>query len=144
MKIKIIDKIFIAWMRKHGLTLLRITLAVVFIWFGALKVGSVSPVADLVMRTYPFFPEPAFLSFLGLWEIAIGLGLMFKITLRTTLALLWFQMLGTFAAAVLDPSLFFMHSNIFLLTTQGEFVVKNLVFLAASIVVGGHEVDSWI
>ena len=144
MKLKTIDKIFIEWMRRYGLTFLRFALGAVFIWFGMLKVLGVSPVADLVSRTYSFFPEPGFLLFLGSWEVAIGIGLILKITLRTTLALLWLQMSGTFTALLLDPSTFFVHSNIFLLTTQGEFVIKNLVFIAASIVIGGYEVDSWI
>lgn len=144
MNLKKIDKLLIMWMHKHGLTLLRVTLGIVFIWFGALKVGGVSPVADLVGRAYPFFPEQAFILFLGCWEIIIGLGLIGKITLRATLALLWLQMLGTFAALLLDPLTFFTDSNIFLLTTEGEFVIKNLVFIAASIVIGGHEIDSWI
>ena len=144
MKLKLIDKIFIAWMHQHGRMILRIAIGIVFVWFGVLKVLGLSPVAELIEHTYSFFPQPEFLLFLGFWEIAIGIGLIFKIALRTTLALLWFQMSGTFAALFLDPSLFFLHSNIFLLTTEGEFVIKNIVFIAASMVIGGHDVDSWL
>ncbi len=143
-ELKTIDMLFIAWMRRHGLMLLRVAVGIVFLWFGALKIFGVSPVADLVMRAYPFFPEPDFMIFLGLWEIVIGAGLLFKVTLRATLALLWLQMFGTFTALVIDPSAFFIQGNILLLTAQGEFVVKNLVFVAASIVIGGNEIDSWI
>ena len=141
MKLKTADTLFIAWMRRHGLTVLRFAIGIVFVWFGILKVLGVSPVAELVERTYSFFPQPGFIIFLGLWEIAIGLGLIFHIALRVVLALLWLQMFGTFAALFFDPSTFFTHSNIFLLTTEGEFVIKNLVFIAASIVLGGYEVD---
>ena len=144
MVLKKIDKIFITWMRRHGHTALRLAIGIVFIWFGVLKVLGTSPVAELIERTYPFFPQPEFLIFLGLWEIVIGIGLVCKIALRTVLALLWLQMSGTFTALLLDPSIFFMHSNVLLLTTEGEFVIKNLVFIAASTVIGGQDVESWI
>ena len=99
-----------------------------------------SPVADLVSNTYPFFPEPVFLQALGAWEVAIGLGLLFRFFLRAALFLLWLQMAGTLVAAVLAPSIFFSHGNPFLLTVEGEFIVKNFVLIAASLVIGGYEV----
>ena len=144
MKLKTVDKIFITWMHRYGRTILRLAIGIVFIWFGMLKVLGVSPVAELIERTYSFFPQPEFLIFLGLWEITIGLGLICNIALRIVLALLWLQMSGTFTAFLLNPSVFFAHSNILLLTTEGEFVIQNVVFIAASIVIGGEDVESWI
>ena len=134
------DKIFIHWLRRYGVTILRIALGIVFLWFGALKIFGASPVVDLVSKTYSFLPEPAFMTVLGLWEVLIGLGLLFKICLRWTLFLLWLQMAGTIFSFALAPSTFFQHGNIFLLTTEGEFVVKNFVLIAASLVIGGFEV----
>lgn len=127
-------------MQKNGVTILRWTLAIVYVWFGLLKVLNVSPVVDLIVSTYPTFPEPAFIMFLGFWEIVIGLGLMFRVYLRAVLALLWIQMAGIFFGFLLSPSLYFINSNPFLLSINGEFVIKNLVLIAASIVVGGFEV----
>ena len=89
------DRMFIGAMQKWSIPILRVSLAIVFIWFGALKVFGISPVASLVRDTYFFFPEPAFLILLGLWEITIGVGLLFKVVLRVTLFLLWLQMAGT-------------------------------------------------
>ncbi len=129
----------IAWMQRYGLTLLRISLGIVFLWFGALKIFGVSPVVSIISRTYFFFPTDTFVMILGVWEAIIGLGLIFKIALRWTLGLLWLQMAGTFVALVLDPTLFF-NGNVLLLTTEGEFVVKNLVLVTAAIVIGGSEV----
>ena len=134
------DRKFINSMRACAIPTLRVTLGLVFLWFGALKVFGVSPVADLITSTYSFFP-PLFVMVLGIWEVAVGFGLIFRFALRSILALLWLQMAGTFASLVLNPTLFF-HGNIFLLTTEGEFVVKNIVLVAASLVVGGHEVEA--
>lgn len=42
----------------------------------------------------------------GLVEVVIGLGLIFKVALRATLAFLWLQMAGTFVAPILQPGIF--------------------------------------
>jgi len=136
------DQVFIEKMRRWGIPGLRVALGIVFLWFGALKVLGVSPVVELVAQTYYFLPIPSglFFDILGVWEIVIGLGLIFKKCLRCTLALLWLQMAGTLAAPLFAPGIFFMDGNPLLLTVEGEFVVKNLVLIAASVVIGGHEV----
>ena len=118
---------------------LRVTLAIVFLWFGLLKIFGVSPVVSLIQDTYSFMPTATFVMVLGAWETLIGLGLLFKRYLRFTLLLLWVQMLGTFFSLVLDPSMFFSAGNPFLLTLEGEFLVKNLVLLSASLAIGSHE-----
>ena len=138
-KISKLDTLMVKDMRKWGIPVLRVALGIVFLWFGALKIFGVTPVADLVGQTYSFFPVTEFLVFLGVWEVVIGIGLILKIFLRSVLAMLWLQMLGTFIASILEPSMFF-NGNIFLLTIEGEFLVKNLVLVASGIVIGGHEV----
>ena len=125
--------------RHLGIPSLRVTLAVVFLWFGLLKIFGVSPVVGLIQDAYYFMPTGAFVMVLGVWETLIGLGLLFKKYLRFTLLLLWAQMLGTFLSLVLDPSMFFSAGNPFLLTLEGEFLVKNLVLLSASLAIGSHE-----
>lgn len=135
-----LDRFLVGWMHEWGIPILRVALGIVFLWFGALKVLDVSPVLELVQQTYSFMPYPTFFKFLGWWEIVIGLGLVFKVALRATLALLWLQMAGTLVAPVLQPGMFFDGGNVLLLTIPGEFVVKNLVLIAAGLVVGGYEV----
>ncbi len=135
-----VDRLLISEMHRWGIPLLRIALGVVFIWFGALKIVGASPVAELIRSTYSFLPDPPFLAILGIWEVVVGIGLIFRLALRFTLALLWLQMAGTFAATLFQPSLFFRTGNPLLLTTEGEFVMKNLVLIASGIVIGGYEV----
>ena len=125
---------------RWSIPVLGFSLAVVYLWFGALKVIGASPVLDLVQSLYPFLPEPLFLKILGVWELFIGLGLLTRRLLRTTLALLWLQMGGIMLGLVISPGLFFEHSNPFLLNLNGEFLVKNFVLIAASLVVGGYQV----
>ncbi len=123
-------------MAAHGIRLLRIALAVTFIWFGALKVAGQSPVADLVASTVYWIPAGLFVPLLGAWEIVVGLGLLFGVALRAILLLFWIQMGGTFLVLVMHPGVAFQAGNPLLLTTTGEFVIKNLVLISAGIVVG--------
>jgi uncharacterized membrane protein YphA (DoxX/SURF4 family) len=115
---------------------LRVTLGVVFVWFGALKLfPGLSPAEDLVRATVPFLPGRIFLPFLGFWEIVIGLGFLTGRALRLTIFLLFLQMPGTMAPVVLLPEQVFTAFP-FGLTLEGQYIVKNLVLIAGALVIG--------
>ena len=130
-------------MHRWSIPLLRYALALVFLWFGLLKVMGASPVVGMIQQSYSFFPYPWFITVLGLWEIVIGLGLLTGKAPRTTLTLLWLQMLGTLASPIFAPHLFFALGNPFYLTTLGEFVIKNIVLVAASFVIAGYTIKPY-
>lgn len=132
-----VDKRVAGFMSHYGVTILRLALAVIFIWFGALKIFGVSPVNDLVGTTVYWVDPGWFVVFLGVWELLIGIGLLFRFALRLTLLLLFVQLAGTFLVFVFQPEVTFVRGNPLLLTVTGEFVVKNLVLIAAGIVIGG-------
>jgi len=131
-----LDEAVAGFLERYGITLLRLALAVVFIWFGVLKVIDRSPVEDLVKDTIYFLPEDTFFVVLGIWEIVIGVGLLIPVALRFTLLLFWLQMAGTFLSLIILPDRAFQDGNPFLLDVSGEFVVKNLVLIAAGLVIG--------
>ena len=108
----------------------------IFLWFGALKVIDRSPVAEIVQATVFFLPGELTLYLLGCLEIAIGIGFLIPVAPRLTLLLFSIQMLGTFLTLVVLPERSFQGGNPLLLGVLGEFVVKNLVFIAAGLVVG--------
>lgn len=131
-----VDNAMITVMRDYGITVLRVALGIVFMWFGALKVLGRSPVGELVAATV-YWVDPAwFVVFLGAWEMLVGAGLLTGVALRATLFLFWLQMAGTLLVLVLRPDLAFQDGNPLLLTTTGEFVIKNLVLIAAGLAVG--------
>jgi uncharacterized membrane protein YphA (DoxX/SURF4 family) len=127
-------------LHKWSIPSMRVVLGVVFLWFGALKLFGISPVASLVQQTCGFVPFQPFFLLLALWEIGIGCGLILKRALRFTLALMVLHLAGTFFALLQVPSLFFSHNNPLYLTMQGEFVIKNLILVTAALVVAGYEV----
>jgi uncharacterized membrane protein YkgB len=131
-----IDAVITRWMADKGITVLRVALGIVFVWFGALKFfPGLSPAEDLVRATVPFVPGDIFLPFLGLWEVAIGLGFLTGRALRLTILLLFLQMPGTLAPVALLPERVFTLFP-FGLTLEGQYIVKNLVLIAAALVIG--------
>ena len=131
-----LDPLIAGWMERHGIRLLRWSVAFVFIWFGGLKTVGMSPAQELVARTVYWFPPGVFIPVLGWWEVLIGLGLLFRPLARFAIALLFLQMPGTFLPLVLLPEICFT-SPPFGLTIEGQYIVKNLVLISAALVVGG-------
>ena len=116
--------------------LLRVGLGVVFLWFGALKLfPGVSPAEPLVVKTVQPFVDPQwFLRVLAMWECAIGLGMLLRWRLRITLLLMSAHMCGTFLPLVVCPRevwTVFPH----ILTLEGQYIFKNLVLMAAGVMV---------
>jgi uncharacterized membrane protein YkgB len=135
-KLDRIDQRIASWMERHGRRVLRIALAVIFLWFGVLKPLGMSPAAELVKRTVYWLPPDAFLPILGWWEVAIGLCLLLRPLIRVGILLLFLQMPGTLLPLFVLPEVCFT-SVPFGLTLEGQYIVKNAVLIGAAIVVGG-------
>ena len=128
----------VAVLRRVGLTLLRISLGVVFVWFGALKVANVTPVGELVAGTLPFVDPAWFVPFLGAVEVALGVALLLGRAITMVCAVLVAHLCGTFLVLVMQPELAFQNGNPLLLTTIGEFVIKNVVLISAALVLAAR------
>ena len=135
-----IDPIITGWMNRYGFILLRYSLAIVFVWFGALKFTGISPANELVAKTVYWFPPEVFIPILGLWEVTIGVCLLIKPLIRVALFLLFLQMPGTMLPLVLLPEVCFNYFP-FGLTIEGQYIIKNLVLISAAIVIGGRVGD---
>jgi uncharacterized membrane protein YkgB len=128
-------------MARHGITLLRVSLGVVFLWFGLLKfIPGGSPAEGLSAATIwrltgGAIPPAVSLPLLATWESAIGIGLLTGRMLRVTLLLLVVQMLGTLTPLFLFPRETFAQIP-FAPTLEGQYIIKNLVLVAGAIVVG--------
>ena len=124
-----------------AIPVLRISLGLVFLWFGALKFfPGLSPAQDLAARTIEqltlgLVPPAVALPVLAAWECLIGLGLLSGRFLRATLLLLAVQMLGTLTPLVLFPAETF---TVFPVapTLEGQYIIKNVVLVAAAMVIG--------
>lgn len=136
-----VDRAATAWMARTGPTLLRVSLGIVFLWFGLLKFfPALSPAESIAARTigvlsFGLIGQQLALVILATWESLIGLGLITGKLLRITLALLWLQMLGTITPLFIFPAEAFLRVP-FVPTLEGQYIIKNIVLISASIVVG--------
>ena len=140
-RLDLLDQTVTAYMARYGITLLRMSVGVVFFWFGFLKFfPGLSPAEGLATKTLEVLsfgmvqPRVAVIV-LAAWECAVGLGLILAIFLRTTLLLLWLQMAGTIAPMLLFPHEVFSHFP-YAPTLEGQYIIKNLVLVSAGVVVG--------
>ena len=128
------------WMARHGVNSLRISLGVILLWFGALKLfPGLSPAEGLAGRTIqlmtggivdPWLSVPV----LGICESLIGLGLLTGRALRLTVGVLLFHMVGTVSPLVLLPHVVFAQWP-FVLTMEGQYIIKNMVLVSGAFVV---------
>ena len=131
-----IDQAIAGWMNRYGRWFLRLSLAVIFIWFGALKPFGLSPAQELVEHTVYWLPPEIVVPILGWWEVAIGVCLLFRPLIRVGILLLVLQMPGTMLPLILLPEVCFT-SFPFGLTLEGQYIIKNLILISAALVVGG-------
>ncbi|MBS3933801.1 MAG: DoxX family membrane protein [Truepera sp.] len=129
------------WMARFGLLFLRVSLGLVFLWFGALKFfPGLSPAQELATSTTEILtlgliaPEVAILL-LAAWECLIGLGLITGRFMRATLLLLFVQMLGTVTPLFFFPQEVFTRFP-YALTLLGQYIIKNVVLVGAGLVIG--------
>ena len=133
-----IDRTVTCWMQRNATMLLRWSMGIVFIWFGALKlVPGLSPADGLIRASMWFLPMDYFIPFLAIWEITIGVGFLIGYGMRVTILLLFLQMIGTLAPLILTPHLVWA-SFPFGLTLEGQYIIKNFVLMSAAVSVGSN------
>ncbi|MEX0648506.1 MAG: DoxX family membrane protein [Balneolaceae bacterium] len=136
-----LDPLITRWMADHGIKFLRYSIALIFIWFGALKYfPGLSPAEDLAiatvnLMTFDLIPPQVSIFLLATLEVLIGALMLSGKWLRFTILLLLFQMVGTMSPIVLFPDQVFTQIP-FGLTLEGQYIIKNFVVISAAIVIG--------
>ena len=126
-------------MNKWGYVAIRISFAVIFIWFGILKPFGLSAAEPLVLKTVswlPLFSPATWLSVIGWWKVVIGIAFLFKSTTRLAIGLLFLQMGGTFMPLFLLPEITLQQNHFLLPTMEGQYIIKNLMIISGALVIG--------
>lgn len=140
MKLRTIDEHIVHFFRKISIPTARIALFVVFFWFGILKLIGLSPASGLVHalfdQTIHFMPFNTFYILFSLLECVIGILCLIPGAERILMPLLLFHMGTTFLP------LFFLRDVVwqapFVPTLEGQYIIKNLVIIAAAIGLVSH------
>ncbi|GIW66528.1 MAG: hypothetical protein KatS3mg095_0426 [Candidatus Parcubacteria bacterium] len=138
--IKIIDEKIINFLNKIWRPLARISLFIVFFYFGFLKVLGLSPATPLVdalfQKTLDFFSFSYFIIFFGLFEMIIGLAFIIPRLERLAIFLLIIHMVTTFLSLILLPQITW--HKFLVPTLEGQYIIKNLVIISLAFVIGAH------
>jgi putative oxidoreductase len=137
-QLRAVEATAIIKLRRISMPLLRLAIGIVFVWFGALKIVGNTPVADFVAHTLPWFNRAWLVPTLGWFEVLIGLALISGRFLTLVCAGLVAHLTGTFLSLIMVSDVTFQHGNPLMLTTEGEFVIKNIVFIAAALVIAAR------
>jgi putative oxidoreductase len=123
--------------------LLRGSLGITFVWFGALKLaGQPTLPASLVAAITPWVDPDLSVPLVGAVEVVLGGGLLLGRWLPVFLAGVALQLSGTLLVLLLRPDVAFVDGNPLLLSVEGEYVVKNLVLLAATASLALHSLGT--
>lgn len=144
-----VDRQITTFMAQYSIVVLRVSLGIIFIWFGVLKFfPDLSPAQELAVATidrltFGLIPPQIALYLLATWETLIGFGLLFAIFLRATLLLLFLQMIGTVLPIFFFPDIAFIRIP-YAPTLEGQYIIKNLVLISAGLVIGATVRGGWL
>ncbi|HEY4383655.1 MAG TPA: DUF417 family protein [Ktedonobacteraceae bacterium] len=108
---------------------LRFSLALIFLWIGALKFVDPTPVRMLLYASLPFLASNAFVYVLGGLEIIAAVLLFAGVWLRYVGLLCLILFAGTLTIFVITPSV----TGFPVLNVTGQFLLKDLVLAAAAL-----------
>lgn len=140
MLIRKIDIELIHFFRRVSVPMARFGLFVIFFWFGALKVVGLSPASPLVQNlfehTISFMPFSTFIVLFGLFECLIGVLFAIRGFERIVIPMLFVHMITTFMPLFMLPEVTW--SGFMVPTLEGQYIIKNLVIIAAAIGIAAH------
>lgn len=132
-------KVFERW-----LTILRISIGIIYIWFGVLKFfPGVSPAEELAketihLLTFRLIKPDLSLLLLAIWETSIGVLLVVGLYSRLVIRIVLVHTICTFTPLFLLPALSFTAAP-FSLTLVGQYIIKNIVIISALFVIDTSE-----
>jgi uncharacterized membrane protein YkgB len=131
-----IDAALIRLFQRYGHRVHRLSLGVLYIWFGLLKPLGHKTTTSLLGHTIYWGDPEVMVLVLGWWEVAIGLCLLVRPLIRVAIFLLALRLPGILLAFVLEPTVLFV-SFPFAPTPEGQYLIKDLTLFLASLAIAG-------
>lgn len=125
-----------------GEIVIRLFFAVIFIWFGILKIFGSAPETSLlndVLGWLPLLSTKQAVLILGGFEVLIGALFIFKSTVKTSTALLFILLIiMLFPLFIRTKVLFAKNGFPYLLSLTGQFYFRYVMNLMGAIIIGGN------
>ena len=127
-----IDEALIRFFQRYGHRVHRLSLGVLYVWFGLLKPLGHKTTTSLLAQTIYWGDPDTMVLVLGWWEVAIGLCLLVRPLIRVAIFLLALRLPGILLAFVLEPTTLFVAP-----TPEGQYLIKDLTLFLASLAIAG-------
>lgn len=135
-----IDSLIINFTQKIGIQFARLSIFVVYFWFGILKLVGESPANDLVnnllQQTLSFLSFQEFIIILGVYEIIIGIVFLIPRMERVAIFILIPHLFITIMPLILLPAITWQ--SMFIPTLEGQYIIKNILILAVALGIATH------
>lgn len=139
-QLQAIDLRLINFLKRWHIPLARISLFVVFFWFGAIKLAGLSPATPLAealtAKTIGIDYFPQLFLILSIFECLIGLLFLFPKATRVVIPLLLVHMLLVCSPLILLPDM--VWTSMFVPTLEGQYIIKNAVIVALALGIASH------
>lgn len=128
----------IRFLKAHLSLFMRLSLAICYVWFGALKFfPSFSPAESLAKGTinhlmFGILPSNLTILLLAGWEVCIGIGLVLNFKPKIVIGSALVHMVFTFTPLFFFTEICFTNPP-FGFSIVGQYIFKNLVFICALI-----------
>jgi uncharacterized membrane protein YphA (DoxX/SURF4 family) len=127
------------WISANAIRLMRISMGIVYLWFGALKYFPNASPADQLAKdtisviTFGLIPGSVSIILLAIWETVLGSLLILGVWRRVVYYFLLLHLACTFVPLFAFVDLSFTSPPV-VFTLVGQYIVKNLVFVCAAFV----------
>ena len=131
------------WMAANAMSMLRISIGIIYVWFGVLKYfPNLSPADHLAkdtihIITFGFIPASLAIILLAIWETGLGLLLITGIWKKGAFYFLILHLACTFVPLFCLPDISFTRSP-YAFTLVGQYIVKNIIIICSALVLRTH------
>jgi len=129
---------------QNTIKLMRLSLGIIFVWYGMLKFfPTLSPAEDLAIKTidimfFHLLDETLSIKLLAILEVGIGLGFLSGFYTKVVTIIFLGHMVCTFAPLFILPELSFTQAP-YAFTLVGQYIVKNIVFILVGVLIYQNE-----
>ncbi len=139
-KIDDLDEDLIRFARFNFLVMARVSIFVVYFWFGLLKVFSASPanplVSELLSHVLPFMAFSDFIFVFGIFEMIIGIIFVIPRLERPAIFLLILHLATTVMPLFILPQVAWQ--GFLVPTLEGQYIIKNILLISLAMGLGAH------
>jgi uncharacterized membrane protein YkgB len=122
----------------------RISLFIIYFWFGILKVIGDSPAEELVhhlcaITVRPFIDDAYFIPLFGLFEMLLGMAMLIPRITKFSVQVLWLHLVLTVMPLIVLPN--DSWQALLSPTLVGQYIIKNLALLSLSFMLYAYCLD---